>query len=104
RDTTEFVLQLRQTIRVAFANSVDLLGRYGLTPKKARVISPEASVAAAAKARATRLARHTMGPKQKAQIQGTVEVPANAPSPTVPLAPAPSPSAPPVAVTAPTPT
>jgi hypothetical protein len=69
-ETAEFVVQLRQTLKVAFASSVDQLARYGLTPTKARVISPEKSVAATAKARATRLARHTMGPKQKKAITG----------------------------------
>jgi hypothetical protein len=44
---------------------VDALATFGLTPRKPRVVSPEARVAAAAKAKATRAARHTMGKKQK---------------------------------------
>jgi hypothetical protein len=93
--TKTFVSGLRQAIQVAFAGSIDALADFGLTPRKPRVVSPEKKAAAAAKAKATRAARHTMGKKQKAAIKGTVPqtapaTPPAAPAPTVP-APAPAP-------------
>jgi hypothetical protein len=47
------------------------LANYGIAPdKEATPLTPEQVVARAAKAKATREARHTMGPKQKAKIKG----------------------------------
>ena len=81
----------KQALLLAFAGQVDTLAAFGLTPRKPRVVSPETKVAAAAKAKATRAARHTMGSKQKAKIKGAVP-------PTEPATPppeAPAPTAPP---------
>jgi hypothetical protein len=89
-----FLLALRQALLVAFGGSIDALADFGLTPRKPRVVTPEKKAAAAAKARATRTARHTMGKNQKAAIKGTVSptAPATAappaPAPTVPAVPA----------------
>jgi hypothetical protein len=100
RDKTKtFVSGLKQALLVAFAGQIDTLADFGLTGRKARVVSPEEKVAAAAKAKATRAARHTMGKVQKAAIKGTVAptAPATAapsaptPIPTPPAAPAPAP-------------
>jgi hypothetical protein len=90
---------VRQSLQSAYADSADTLGKYGLKPRKPRVVSTDAKVAAAAKAKATRAARHTMGSKQKAQIKGTVEVPVTSlPASSQPGTPAASPAAnPPVA-------
>ncbi len=74
--TKALVGVVKQTLLASFAGQVDALARFGLTPRKPRVVSPDTQVAAAAKARATRAARHTMGKKQKAEIKGAVpEVP-----------------------------
>jgi hypothetical protein len=111
RDKTKtFVSGLRQALLVAFVGQVDTLAQFGLTPRKPHVVSPDKKVAAAAKAKATRAARHTMGKKQKASIKGTVEptVPAVAvptlptPNPTPTAAPAPAPVPPAPVQTAPT--
>ena len=83
--TKTFVSGLRQALKVAFEGSIETLADFGLTPPKPRVVSPEKKAAAAAKAKATRAARHTMGSKQKAQIKGT---PATSPSGDVTKAPA----------------
>lgn len=101
-----FLTGVRQTVLTAFAGSVDKLADFGLVGPKPRVVSPETKVAAAAKAKATRAARHTMGKNQKAQIHGTVATTtpvtlpvdpvAATPAPTAPTAPAPSPATPPV--------
>jgi hypothetical protein len=72
---------LRQALQVAFAGSIDNLADFGLAPRKPLVVTPEAKVEATAKAKATRIARHTMGPKAKAKITGTVDTaPATPPS------------------------
>jgi len=64
---------VKQSLQVMFAGSTDTLADFGLTPRKTRVVSPAVKVAAAAKAKATRAARHTQGPKQKAAIKGPLE-------------------------------
>ena len=87
---------LRQALKVAFATSTESLADFGLTPRKQSVTTPEKKVAAAAKAKATRAARHTMGPQQKKTVKGTppatVSVPidggVNAPTPGAPGSPA----------------
>jgi hypothetical protein len=106
RDKTKtFVSGLRAALLTLFAGQIDTLADFALTPRKTRVVTPEAKVAAASKAKATRAARHTMGKKQKAAIHGTVPVtdpgPATpAPAPTVPSTP---PSTTPPGGAAPTP-
>jgi hypothetical protein len=113
--TKTFVSGLKQALLVAFAGQIDTLADFGLTGRKPRVLTPEEKVAVAAKAKATREARHTMGKNQKAAIKGTVAPTAPAaptvPAPVVtpPAAPAPVPAAPaptqaaPVTQPAPTP-
>jgi hypothetical protein len=67
------ITAVRQAILAAFADSADTLGGYGLKPRKQRVTSPQTQVVAAAKARATRAARHTMGSRQKQAVKGDVK-------------------------------
>jgi hypothetical protein len=90
-------------VRVTFGNTPDVLADFGLAPKAQAQVSPEARVIAAAKRKATRAARHTMGPKQKAGVKGVVPdvitIPTTA-SPVVTTAPA-SPAAPATSGTAP---
>jgi hypothetical protein len=105
--TKTFVSGLRQALQVAFTGSIDALADFGLAPRKQRVVTPEKKAAAAAKAKATRIARHTVGPKKKLAIKGTVPQaapatsPAAEPAPTAPASPsttapvtAPAPAAP----------
>jgi hypothetical protein len=63
---------LKQSLIVAFGREIDTLADFGLTPRRPRVVTPEVQVAAVAKAKATRAARHTMGKRQKAAIKGAV--------------------------------
>src|SRR5260370_27679020 len=104
--TKTFVSGLRQALQVAFAGSIDALADFGLAPRKQRVVTPEKKAPAAAKAKATRIARHTVGPKKKLAIKGTVPQAAPATSPAAAPAPA-SPALPtttaPVTATAPPP-
>jgi sulfite reductase beta subunit-like hemoprotein len=97
--TKTLVSVVKQTLLASFAGQIDTLADFGLTPRKPRVVTPEEKVAAAAKAKATRAARHTMGKKQKAGITGTVAP--TSPAPTAPSAPTPNPTPP--AAPAPTP-
>ncbi len=71
QNTKTFVSGLKQALLVAFAGQIDVLADFGLTPRKPPVRTPEQKQAAAAKAKATRAARHTMGKKQKAKVTGT---------------------------------
>ncbi len=66
------VSALKQVILAAFVGQVDKLAEFGLTGRKERFVAPEAKLAAAAKAKATRAARHTMGKRQKASVKGMV--------------------------------
>jgi hypothetical protein len=97
------VAGVRQTLHVMFAGSTSNLGDFGLTPHKAGVVSPETRVVAAAKAKATRQARHTTGKKAKQALKGDVTgvvvtrvtAPPAGPVPSTgapPTAPVPSPS------------
>jgi hypothetical protein len=57
-------------IRSKFGNVVTKLGAFGLKPRKVRKVSTRTKLAALAKSRATREARHTMGKRQRAKIKG----------------------------------
>jgi hypothetical protein len=68
-----FVSSVRKAVRVAFGNKTDTLADFGLAPPKVRTPrTPQEKAASAAKAKATREARHTMGARQKAAIKGDV--------------------------------
>ncbi|HEY1696862.1 MAG TPA: hypothetical protein VGG39_32105 [Polyangiaceae bacterium] len=64
-----FVDGLTQTLQVMFAGQVDQLADFSLKGKKAPVVTPATRVAAAQKAKATREARGTKGPKARLQVQ-----------------------------------
>jgi hypothetical protein len=71
----------RQALKVMFAGQIEMLADFGLKPPKPRTpLTTEEKAAAKAKADATRAARHTMGPKQKAKITGTTVAPATPPA------------------------
>ncbi len=85
-------------VKVAYGASPDALADFGITPKKARaVLTAEAKTAAAAKRKATRAARHTMGTLQKKGIKGDVTgilvTPITAAAPTVAAPATPTPPA-----------
>jgi len=72
-----------------YGNAPAMLADFGIAPPKARTpLSADQQVAAVAKREATRAARHTLGPKQKKNIKGTV--PATAPQNSAPPATAPA--------------
>jgi hypothetical protein len=88
-------------VKAAYGNAPDVLADFGLHPPKPRTPPTiEAKAAAAAKRKATRAARHTMGSKQKKVVKGAVTgivltaITAPQPVATVPNSPsAPAPSA-----------
>jgi hypothetical protein len=60
-------------LRATFRNAAAELGDFGLQPPRARTpLVPEKRLTATAKAKATRIARGTMGKKQKSAIKGDV--------------------------------
>jgi hypothetical protein len=65
-----FLSALRQALTSMFGNDVVIMADFGLSPRKAPIVSPATKVVAAQKNRATRAARHTMGKVQKAGIKG----------------------------------
>jgi hypothetical protein len=98
-----FLNAFEALIRIMFANDTTSLADFGLTPRKQRAPkTAQQKAAAAAKAKATRQARGTKGPKAKKAIHGNVTTnlvvtpmttsPAQAPTtPTNAEAPNPSP-------------
>jgi hypothetical protein len=67
-----FMAALESFVRATFSNSPDILADFGLTKKARTPLTVEKKAAAAAKRKATRAARHTMGAIQKKDVKGTV--------------------------------
>lgn len=70
--TANATIGLREQVRQIFHNDPEALADFGFTLRKLTPLTPEAHVIAAAKRRATRAARGTMGPKQRLAITGAV--------------------------------
>jgi hypothetical protein len=85
--THPYVLALDQLLRAMFGTNVETLADFGLAPRKRATPTTEATALQIARAKATRAARGTMGPKQKAKIKGVVPTP---PNPIQPAATAPA--------------
>ena len=88
-------------LRATFSNAKAQLGDFGLQAPKARTpLPPEERLAATAKARATRVARGTVGKKKKLTVKGDVigvsvtPITTSGPAPSSATAPAPAPAAP----------
>ena len=71
-EVTAFIGKLVQAVRIMYGNSPGILGDFGVAPPKARLVSTQTKVLAAAKGKATRVARHTMGSNEKKGIKGSV--------------------------------
>ncbi|MDP8999082.1 MAG: hypothetical protein M3O46_03115 [Myxococcota bacterium] len=80
----------RRFLVATYGNATETLADYGLKPPKAKAPrTSEQKAKAAAKLRATRIARGTTSKKQKASIHGVVTAPAEIPpSPPTPPKPA----------------
>jgi hypothetical protein len=92
--TQSLVDAIKQVALIMYANQPDVLTVFGIAPRKVPAPLTAAQLAErAVKAAATRKARGTMGPKQKAKVTGTVApeaAPSPAPSPTASAAPTPA--------------
>ena len=66
------VTALVSYVKGAYDGSPDVLADFGINPKQRAPMTIEAKAAAAAKRKATRAARRTMGPVQKRQVKGDV--------------------------------
>jgi hypothetical protein len=75
------VLKPYLKVRLGKSNP-SLKSEFGVAPAKPAKKPVAVKSAAIAKAKATRAARHTMGPKQKASIKGTAAAPAAPKAPT----------------------
>ncbi len=64
---------LRQYVLNAFGAASPVLADFGFAAPKEATKTPEQKAAAAAKAKATRAARHTMGKNQKKGVKGSVD-------------------------------
>ncbi|HEY3821355.1 MAG TPA: hypothetical protein VGL81_29515 [Polyangiaceae bacterium] len=93
---TVVVHDLKQLVIGAFGATSSKLADFGFTARKVTVLTPDQKVAAAAKRKATRAARNTMGPKKKLTVTGVTAAAAAAASaaPVAPATPA-APAAPP---------
>jgi hypothetical protein len=81
-------------VKVAFGKSPDVLADFGLKPRKMKTpLTIEQKAAAAAKRKATRAARHTMGTSQKKKVKGTTIVTPTDSKASPPVAPGPVASA-----------
>jgi hypothetical protein len=77
-------LVVRATAATSLGQNSTGFASLGFEPRTAKKPTPAVKTAAIAKGEATRVARHTTGPKEKLKIHGTVPEPAPAPSPVTP--------------------
>ena len=68
----EVIRDLKALVIGAFGSESVKLADFGFKPRKVVARTPEQKAEAAAKAKATREARHTMGPKAKLAVKGAV--------------------------------
>jgi hypothetical protein len=85
---------LRQYVFNAFGTASTVPADFGFTATARKPLTPEEKVARAAKAKATRAARHTMGKVQKKKVTGATAAATASPAPspaasTAPAQPAP---------------
>jgi hypothetical protein len=87
-----FMAALVTIVKGSFGSSPDVLADFGLAPKKVRTpLTVQQKATATAKQKATRAARHTMGPKQRNEVKGDVTGVLVTPvTSTAPATPAPS--------------
>ena len=76
-------VELQTAVAASFGTGSVAYTDFGYAVRKRRPRSAEAIAAAAAKGRATRAARHTMGRRQRQAIHGVVPQPAPASSPAI---------------------
>jgi hypothetical protein len=102
KDIDPLLRGIKQYVLLTWGDAKDAsstLEDFGYAPRKPMTTKPSTKVTAAAKAKATRTARHTMGPKAKLKVKGNVPAPtpsngaASSTVPATPVAPAANPPA-----------
>jgi hypothetical protein len=101
--TAAFVQAFRRIVVGMFQESPDTLAVFNLAAPKAATKTVATKATAVAKSKATRVARNTLGSKQKSKIKGTVPVASTEPAQTPAASTAPAPAASTAPATAPTP-
>jgi hypothetical protein len=81
---------LKVLVKNQLGSSESILNDFGITTRSRQVPTAQTAAKAVVKRAATRAARHTAGPRQKASVHGTVET--ASPAPAAASAPAASPS------------
>jgi hypothetical protein len=77
-ETAPVVRGIRDSIHVMFRSSLEVLADFGFAPRRPpRPRTLDEKLAIAAKALATREARHTLGPRQRAKIRGAPLLPSS---------------------------
>jgi hypothetical protein len=87
---TPVIRGLRQYVLNAFGSESTVPADFGFVIASKKVLTPDEAVARAAKAKATRAARHTMGKVQKKKVTGTTAAANTAPAPAPTASPAPA--------------
>ncbi len=75
------VRDLQHTVTAIFGDGSSQVADFGFTSPRLPVWTPEMTTAAVAKRKATREARHTVGPKAKLAVKGAIESPPPEPPP-----------------------
>jgi hypothetical protein len=70
--TSALIKAVKQALRALFADDIATLATFGLAPTRVPAPKPATKVAAAAKAKATRVARGTKGKKARLAVTGNV--------------------------------
>ena len=73
---------LKTYVTSQYKTSPDTMADFGITLPSRQVPDAATTATAVEKRQATRVARHTMGKRQKANVKGTVTTPTAAPAPT----------------------
>ena len=73
---------LKTYVTSQYKASPDTMADFGITLPSRQVPDAATTATAVEKRQATRVARHTMGKRQKANVKGTVTTPETAPAPT----------------------
>jgi hypothetical protein len=74
-ETQKYVAALRALVKAMFGTNVATLTDFGIALRKQAAPKAETTALKVARSKATRAARHTASPKQKAKIKGVVKAP-----------------------------
>jgi hypothetical protein len=81
---TPLMAGLARVLQASYGPQNPILAEFGLTPRRTPTRTLKGKTAGVAKSKATRVARNTMGSKQKKAIHGTVPETTPAPAPSAP--------------------